>query len=109
MTRNPSDAEDLVQDTYLKASRGFGGFQEAPTSRPGSTGSSLCDGLEGCDSLEGANPSHHSISMLSKPRNRSWGMWRSCCPGASRSAGSLVASDSRITRASMRASGAPTQ
>ena len=28
MTRNPSDAEDLVQDTYLKAYRGFGGFQE---------------------------------------------------------------------------------
>jgi RNA polymerase sigma-70 factor (ECF subfamily) len=28
MTRNPSDAEDLVQDTYLKAYRGFRGFQE---------------------------------------------------------------------------------
>jgi RNA polymerase sigma-70 factor (ECF subfamily) len=28
MTRNPSDAEDLVQDTYLRAFRGFGGFQE---------------------------------------------------------------------------------
>ncbi len=28
MTRNPSDAEDLVQETYLKAYRGFGGFQE---------------------------------------------------------------------------------
>jgi RNA polymerase sigma-70 factor (ECF subfamily) len=28
MTRNPSDAEDLVQETYLKAYRGFGGFQD---------------------------------------------------------------------------------
>ena len=28
MTRNPSDAEDLVQDTYLRAFRGFGGFKE---------------------------------------------------------------------------------
>jgi len=28
MTRNPSDAEDLVQETYLKAYRGFGGFTE---------------------------------------------------------------------------------
>jgi RNA polymerase sigma-70 factor (ECF subfamily) len=28
MTRNPSDAEDLVQETYLKAFRGFGGYQE---------------------------------------------------------------------------------
>ena len=28
MTRNPSDAEDLVQETYLRAYRGFGGFQE---------------------------------------------------------------------------------
>ncbi|HUQ40616.1 MAG TPA: sigma-70 family RNA polymerase sigma factor [Acidimicrobiales bacterium] len=28
MTRNPSDAEDLVQETYLKAYRGFGGFDE---------------------------------------------------------------------------------
>jgi RNA polymerase sigma-70 factor (ECF subfamily) len=28
MTRNPSDAEDLVQETYLRAFRGFGGFRE---------------------------------------------------------------------------------
>jgi RNA polymerase sigma-70 factor, ECF subfamily len=28
MTRNPTDAEDLVQETYLRAFRGFGGFQE---------------------------------------------------------------------------------
>jgi RNA polymerase sigma-70 factor (ECF subfamily) len=28
LTRNPSDAEDLVQDTYLRAYRGFAGFQE---------------------------------------------------------------------------------
>ena len=28
MTRNPAEAEDLVQETYLKAYRGFGGFQE---------------------------------------------------------------------------------
>jgi RNA polymerase sigma-70 factor (ECF subfamily) len=28
MTRNPADAEDLVQDTYLRAYRGFVGFQE---------------------------------------------------------------------------------
>ena len=28
MTRNPADAEDVVQDTYLRAYRGFAGFQE---------------------------------------------------------------------------------
>src|ERR1043165_6501240 len=28
MIRNPSDAEDLVQETYLRAYRGFGGFRE---------------------------------------------------------------------------------
>ena len=28
MTRNPADAEDLVQETYLRAYRGFGGFQD---------------------------------------------------------------------------------
>jgi RNA polymerase sigma-70 factor (ECF subfamily) len=28
MTRNPADAEDLVQETYLRAYRGFAGFQQ---------------------------------------------------------------------------------
>src|SRR6266487_5366298 len=28
MTRNPADAEDLVQDTYLRAYRGFSSFKE---------------------------------------------------------------------------------
>ena len=28
LTRNPADAEDLVQDTVLRAFRGFAGFQE---------------------------------------------------------------------------------
>jgi len=29
LTRDPGDAEDLVQETYLKALRGFGGFAES--------------------------------------------------------------------------------
>ena len=33
MTRNPSDAEDLVQETYLRAYRGFGGFEEGTNLR----------------------------------------------------------------------------
>jgi RNA polymerase sigma-70 factor, ECF subfamily len=33
MTRNPSDAEDLVQETYLKAYRGFGGFEQGTNLR----------------------------------------------------------------------------
>ena len=28
LTRNPSDADDLVQETYLRAFRGFAGFKE---------------------------------------------------------------------------------
>jgi len=28
MTRNPSDAEDLLQETYLRAYRGFGGYTD---------------------------------------------------------------------------------
>ena len=28
MTRNPSDAEDLVQETFLPTYRGFGGFKD---------------------------------------------------------------------------------
>jgi len=33
MTRNKSDAEDLVQETYLKAYRAFGGFQQGTNLR----------------------------------------------------------------------------
>ena len=33
MTRNASDAEDLVQETYLKAFRGFSGYQDGTNLR----------------------------------------------------------------------------
>ena len=33
MTRKPADAEDLVQETYLRAYRGFGGFTEGTNLR----------------------------------------------------------------------------
>lgn len=33
MTRNPADAEDLVQETYLRGYRGFGGFTEGTNLR----------------------------------------------------------------------------
>ena len=33
MTRNPADAEDLVQETYLRAYRGFGGFEDGTNLR----------------------------------------------------------------------------
>lgn len=33
MTRNRADAEDLVQEAYLKAYRGFGGFEEGTNLR----------------------------------------------------------------------------
>ena len=33
MTHNASDAEDLVQETYLKAYRGFGGFEQGTNLR----------------------------------------------------------------------------
>ena len=33
MTRNPADAEDLVQETYLRAYRGYGGFEEGTNLR----------------------------------------------------------------------------
>jgi len=33
LTRNPADAEDLVQDTYLRAWRSFGTFQEGTNLR----------------------------------------------------------------------------
>jgi len=33
MTRNPSDAEDLLQETFLRAYRGFAGFREGTNLR----------------------------------------------------------------------------
>ncbi|MDE0115316.1 MAG: sigma-70 family RNA polymerase sigma factor, partial [bacterium] len=33
MTRNAADAEDLVQETYLRAYRGFGSFQQGTNLR----------------------------------------------------------------------------
>ncbi len=33
MTHNPADAEDLVQETYLRAYRGFGGFESGTNLR----------------------------------------------------------------------------
>ncbi|HZD17943.1 MAG TPA: sigma-70 family RNA polymerase sigma factor [Actinomycetota bacterium] len=33
LTRNPQDAEDLVQETYLRAYRGFSGFEEGTNLR----------------------------------------------------------------------------
>jgi RNA polymerase sigma-70 factor (ECF subfamily) len=33
LTRNPSDAEDLVQESYLRAYRGFAGFEEGTNLR----------------------------------------------------------------------------
>lgn len=38
MTRNPADAEDLLQETMVKAYAGFRRSARAPTSRPGCTG-----------------------------------------------------------------------
>jgi len=35
LTRNPQDAEDLVQETYLRAYRGFTSFQEGTNLRAG--------------------------------------------------------------------------
>ena len=39
MTRNPADAEDLLQETMVKAYAGSGRSERAPTSRRGCTAS----------------------------------------------------------------------
>jgi RNA polymerase sigma-70 factor (ECF subfamily) len=36
LSRNAADAEDLVQETFLKALRGFASFEPSATSRHGS-------------------------------------------------------------------------
>ena len=33
LSRNPTDAEDLVQETFLKALRGFAGFEQGSNFR----------------------------------------------------------------------------
>ena len=38
MTRNPQDAEDLVQETYLKAYKNFGSFTPGTNLKAGCTG-----------------------------------------------------------------------
>jgi hypothetical protein len=40
MTRNPADAEDVVQETYLKAYRAYNTFKAGTNLKLGSTGSS---------------------------------------------------------------------
>ena len=44
LTRSDADAEDLLQDTLLHATRAFTRSRRAPTSRPGSSGFSTTGG-----------------------------------------------------------------